>query len=472
MHFFLKFLPETSHKTKIFINMVIAQVGFLLLTVSVIFFHSDTYFIITINIIFGVVLAFLSWATYYRIEMGFNVFKQKMNNLIDFSFMRTNLIPKVHYEYNDEIGLVLKELDKYEQDFDKYRKEDMKVMGEIILTLDKMSQGIYKCRIYADSHNFMIKALRDTINKTLDINEKNITSLKDVATEYANDDFTNKVVIDPKIKADMLEVMTSINALGDALSKSAKLNLSNGQKLETNASTMSNSVNNFATKANQQASSLEQTAASLEKITLITRNNTTNATKMSELGNTVKSAVSKGSKLAGETSIAMDEINKQVTAINDAISVIDQISFQTNILSLNAAVEAATAGEAGKGFAVVAQEVRNLASRSSDAANEIKSLVEKATQKANQGKIVSDDMIKGYEAINTHFNETINLIEDVSSASKEQMSGIEQINDAVNILDKATQENANEANLVAQIANDVNSMANNLVSDAQEKKFN
>ncbi|WP_226809460.1 methyl-accepting chemotaxis protein, partial [Aliarcobacter butzleri] len=80
---------------------------------------------------------------------------------------------------------------------------------------------------------------------------------------------------------------------------------------------------------------------------------------------------------------------KQVNAINEAIGVIDNIAFQTNILSLNAAVEAATAGEAGKGFAVVAQEVRNLASRSAEAAHEIKAIVENATIKANEGKNIT-----------------------------------------------------------------------------------
>jgi methyl-accepting chemotaxis protein len=88
----------------------------------------------------------------------------------------------------------------------------------------------------------------------------------------------------------------------------------------------------------------------------------------------------------------MDEINSEVQAINEAISFIDQIAFQTNILSLNAAVEAATAGEAGKGFAVVAQEVRNLAGRSAEAANEIKRLVENAATKANQGKNISGEI--------------------------------------------------------------------------------
>ena len=168
----------------------------------------------------------------------------------------------------------------------------------------------------------------------------------------------------------------------------------------------------------------------------------------------------------------MEEINVKVTAINEAITIIDQIAFQTNILSLNAAVEAATAGEAGKGFAVVAAEVRNLANRSADAAREIKSLVEDANTKANEGKEISGEMIKDYEVLNNHISETINIIQDVSVASKEQMSGIEQINDTVTMLDRVTQENAIETNNITSIATEVSIMANNLVNDAKNKKFN
>ena len=122
----------------------------------------------------------------------------------------------------------------------------------------------------------------------------------------------------------------------------------------------------------------------------------------------------------------MDEINNQVHLINDSILVIDQIAFQTNILSLNAAVEAATAGEAGKGFAVVAAEVRNLASRSAEAAKEIKAIVENATSKANQGKDIANNMIDGYKQLNQNISQTINLISDIEMSSKEQLSGIEQ----------------------------------------------
>jgi methyl-accepting chemotaxis protein len=168
----------------------------------------------------------------------------------------------------------------------------------------------------------------------------------------------------------------------------------------------------------------------------------------------------------------MEEIHKRVSAINDSINIIDQIAFQTNILSLNAAVEAATAGEAGRGFAVVAAEVRNLANRSADAAREIKNLVEDANTKANQGKAISDTMINGYEKLNEIISDTIHIIEDVSSASKEQMLGIEQINSAISMLDKVTQENASEATQIAQIGVNVEKLAKQLVNDANSKKFN
>jgi methyl-accepting chemotaxis protein len=363
-------------------------------------------------------------------------------------------------EWNDEIKMI-----------DRRNKDDMKVLGEIVLTADKVEQGIYKSKIKATSNNPTISTLRNTLNKMLDSLDNSNSNILRVVNSYANDNFTETIKMEDKYKDDMRILIESINKLGNSLSSNAKLNLTNGETLEKNSYVMTSSMNGLASKANEQAASLEETAAALEEITSITRNNAQNAIKMATLGQTVRQSVSNGENLATKTATSMDNINEKVQAINEAITVIDQIAFQTNILSLNAAVEAATAGEAGKGFAVVAQEVRNLAARSAEAAKEIKHLVEEATQKANEGKVISAEMRDGYKILNDNISETIHIIDDVSRASREQMTGIEQINDAVNMLDRVTQENASEANNIKSIADSVSLLANNLLTDAKSKKF-
>ena len=363
-------------------------------------------------------------------------------------------------EWNNEIKI-----------FDNRNKDDMKVLGEIVLTADKVEQGIYKCRIKATSSNPTISTLKNTLNKMLNSLDDSTSRILRVVNSYTNDDFTDSIKVIDKYKDDMKLLMESINKLGSSLEKNAKNNFQNGQTLEQNSSLMTSSMNNLASKANAQAASLEETAAALEEITSITRNNTENASKMATLGQIVKKSVFTGEELASKTAGSMDEINQKVNSINEAITVIDQIAFQTNILSLNAAVEAATAGEAGKGFAVVAAEVRNLASRSADAAKEIKILVETATKKADQGKKISEDMISGYKMLNDNISQTIELIKNVEGSSKEQLAGIEQINDAISSLDQQTQQNAIIATQTYEVAIQTDTIAKLVVSNANAKEF-
>ena len=463
------FMNLTS-KQRFFLNMVLSQIGFAAISTVAILSDHKISAIIAVNIVFAIIIGYINYNSMQRVTGGINRIKEYIENLMDYLFFRTNNIRKAEYIKNDDIGAILKELNEYFDKYDKMRKDDMHVLGELVIALDKVAQGIYSTQINSSTSNFMVHTLKEVVNKMLVRANTNIEDLVEIIGLYSEHDYRKQVNINPILKGKMKLAMEQINQLGSELNNNAKHNLENGTLLEKNSLTMNRSVENLANKANAQAASLEETAAALEEITGITKNNTQNAHKMSNLSKDVKDSVILGENLANKTAFSMDEINAKVEAINEAIEVIDQIAFQTNILSLNAAVEAATAGEAGKGFAVVAQEVRNLANRSAEAAKEIKDLVENATSKTNDGKKISDEMKVGYNNLNKLISETIDIIQDVSIASSEQLKGIEQINDAVAILDRVTQENASEASNVALIANETLDMAKILVEDAKTKK--
>jgi methyl-accepting chemotaxis protein len=435
-------------------------------------YNDFLYYIVLLGIVLITLQIILSLNINKNIKNGINSFVNYFDDFLKFITFKQNRIEKVIIKDNNEFSKMINQINNVVDEFDIKFKDDMKVIGEIVLTMDKVEQGIFKCRVKSKTKNPMITTLRKTINESLESLEHSMKDLERVTTSYSNNNFKDHIEIPSKMKGRLLSVMNGVNSLGIALGNVAKQNLENGQELDQNASIMKSSMQKLSAKANEQAASLEETAAALEEITSITRNNAQNSSKMASLGETVKSAVVNGQSLASKTAVSMEEINEKVTAINEAITVIDQIAFQTNILSLNAAVEAATAGEAGRGFAVVAAEVRNLASRSAEAAKEIKILVEDANSKANSGKDISGEMIKGYETLNSQITETIQLIHDVSSGSKEQMTGIEQINDTVTMLDRVTQENASEANQITSIASEVSIMAQELVADAKTKQFN
>ena len=463
------FMNLTS-KQRFFLNMVLSQIGFAAISTVAILSDHKISAIIAVNIVFAIIVGYINYNSMKRVVGGINRIKEYIENLMDYMFFKTNNIRKAEYIKNDDIGAILKELNEYFDKYDKMRKDDMHVLGELVIALDKVAQGIYSTQINSSTSNFMVHTLKEVVNKMLVRANTNIEDLVEIIGLYSEHDYRKQVNINPILKGKMKLAMEQINQLGSELNNNAKHNLENGTLLEKNSLTMNRSVENLANKANAQAASLEETAAALEEITGITKNNTQNAHKMSNLSKDVKDSVILGENLANKTAFSMDEINAKVEAINEAIEVIDQIAFQTNILSLNAAVEAATAGEAGKGFAVVAQEVRNLANRSAEAAKEIKDLVENATSKTNDGKKISDEMKVGYNNLNKLISETIDIIQDVSIASSEQLKGIEQINDAVAILDRVTQENASEASNVALIANETLAMAKILVEDAKTKK--
>ena len=351
------------------------------------------------------------------------------------------------------------------------QNEELQIFGELLLVTEKMASGTFTDKIYhTNTSNIKLNYIAKSINILADNMQNTIGKVLIILESYSNYNYL-KTLDENSVENDFKTLFKDINNLGNAITQMLVENKSNGLTLDESSNILLANVDKLNISSNEAAASLEETAAALEQITSNIRNNTQNIAKMAKYSNEITRASSQGEKLANRTTQAMDEINTQVNLVNEAISVIDQIAFQTNILSLNAAVEAATAGEVGKGFAVVAQEVRNLASRSAEAAKDIKNIVEDATKKANEGKDIANEMIEGYKGLNDSISQTINLISDVEMSSKEQLLGIEQINDAVNQLDQQTQQNAMIASQTNDIALSADEIAKLVVSDANAKEF-
>ncbi|MGB5866374.1 MAG: methyl-accepting chemotaxis protein [Arcobacteraceae bacterium] len=370
----------------------------------------------------------------------------------------------------DEIGLMAKVVNENIIKAKAGIEEDRKVIDDTILVLSEFEQGDLCQRVSTNSNNPALLELTKLLNQMGNTIETNIDGVLNVLEQYSNYNYLDKVGT-KGIKEHLLKLANGVNSLGEAITGMLCENKEIGLTLDESSNILLDNVNILNKNSNEAAAALEETAAALEEVTSNISSTNNNVTQMAQYAAIVTKSAHEGQDLANKTTTAMDQINNEVTSISDAISIIDQIAFQTNILSLNAAVEAATAGEAGKGFAVVAQEVRNLAARSASAANEIKLLVENAKIKANDGKNIADQMIQGYSGLNENITKTIDLIANVESASKEQQLGIVQINDAVNALDRQTQENANIASQTNDVATQTDTLAKLVVSSANEKEF-
>ncbi|CAM5197013.1 Methyl-accepting chemotaxis protein I OS=Castellaniella defragrans (strain DSM / CCUG 39792/ 65Phen) OX=1437824 GN=BN940_10526 PE=4 SV=1 [Castellaniella denitrificans] len=213
----------------------------------------------------------------------------------------------------------------------------------------------------------------------------------------------------------------------------------------------------LSARTEEQAASLQETAASMEQITSTVGHNAANAQQANTLAATASEVASRGGQTVSRVVETMGEVNASTRQMSDIVGVIDSIAFQTNILALNAAVEAARAGEQGKGFAVVASEVRALAQRSSNAAKEIRGLIDSTVQKIQSGAELANGAGQTMTEVVSSVQRVADIMSEITLASREQASGIEQINLAIGQMDQVTQQNAAlvvEAGTAAQSLND------------------
>ncbi|WP_018917784.1 methyl-accepting chemotaxis protein [Vreelandella zhanjiangensis] len=218
----------------------------------------------------------------------------------------------------------------------------------------------------------------------------------------------------------------------------------------------------LSSRTEQQAAAIEETAASMEEMTATVKQNADNSRQASTLAADASSTAEHGGEVVNQVVQTMHGISSSSQKVADITSVIDSIAFQTNILALNASVEAARAGEQGRGFAVVAGEVRNLASRSADAAKEIRTLIDASVSQIKQGSTLVEQAGSTMADVVTAVRRVTDIMDEISAASQEQSDGIEQVSHAVGQMDQVTQQNAALVQEASAAAASLEEQANHL----------
>ena len=378
---------------------------------------------------------------------------------------------KVDINTNDEIGNISKNFNLYLEELEGGLEQDKAVIEQARKIMGKVNAGLLNERVTLKASSKEVDKLIQAINLMIDTSQKNLTTISEVLIALSNAKYDYEIPRIEGVTGLMSSLVDGTRVTQSTINEVMALIDNSNRRLTFSAKDLTEASNELSISSNEQAAALEETAAAIEQVTSTIEATTENAAKMAQYAQNVTESSKTGVSLASKTSTSMDELSSEVNTINEAITVIDQIAFQTNILSLNAAVEAATAGEAGKGFAVVAQEVRNLAGRSAEAANEIKALVQSATSKAKEGKTVSAQMIDGFNELNENITTTIELIDDVANATKEQQDAMAQINDTVNSLDRETQRNAAQASSISEMAKGTKELADQLQSAVDRTSF-
>lgn len=261
----------------------------------------------------------------------------------------------------------------------------------------------------------------------------------EIVKRVAGGDLTTEVNIKTSDKSSLLF------AVKDMIYKISAIvaNIRNTTESITTASQEIASGNiDLSQRTEEQASSLEETASSMEELLSAVRANAESARHAYQLVQGSCDIAEQSGKAVDMLVATMASINESSKRIEDIISVIDGIAFQTNILALNAAVEAARAGEQGRGFAVVAAEVRNLAQRSATAAKEIKLLIGGSVEKVSVGSMQVKKAADSISDVVTSVELVASLMKDISATSTEQSMSIEQVNTAIVQMDEVTQQNA------------------------------
>ncbi|MCL2217230.1 MAG: methyl-accepting chemotaxis protein [Defluviitaleaceae bacterium] len=329
---------------------------------------------------------------------------------------------------------------------------------------DGLAQGILQFNFTPEPHDEdtahaadNYKKIGDTLQNAVMVIKDYMDEIKKLLASIANGDLT--VSINREFKGDFVSVKESINNISSSLNKTmSEINSASVQVL-SGAKQISASSTDLATGAQQQASSIEELNSTIDIINQQTQKNSDNATEASNLSNRSTANAKEGNDAMVKMLDAMVEIKESSTGISRINRVIQDIAFQTNLLALNAAVEAARAGEQGRGFAVVAEEVRSLAARSQEAAQETTGMIEDSIHRVDTGSGIAETTAEALTVIVKNADEVLQIINGISASSQEQADAVSQVSTGINQISVVVQSNSAVSQETAASAEELNSQA-------------
>ena len=368
-------------------------------------------------------------------------------------------------------------------DISHHQGDFRKIIEGINNTLDYVVNPLNTAAQYVEriSHGDIPPHITESYNGDFNLIKNNLNTCIDAINRLVSDtNMLSQAATDGRISTradisqhhgDFRKAVEGVNATLETIAEPIVAVKDAVNTITTAANEISTGNSDLSSRTERQASNLEQTASSMEQLASTVKHNAENAKQANQLALSASDIAVKGGNVVSEVVTTMIAINDSARKIEDIISVIDGIAFQTNILALNAAVEAARAGEQGRGFAVVAGEVRNLAQRSASAAKEIKELITDSVSKTTEGTTLVQNAGQTMEEVVISVKHVADIIGEIAAASIEQASGIQLVNEAITSMDESTQQNAALVEEAAAAAESLVEQANQLANTVSTFKL-